>query len=368
MSPNQSFRVRTIALLVASTTLGAGLGWKRTHTDYALAIRAEKPPKILHRREHDGMEWIPGGKFIMGNSEDGAPSNEQPPHLVGTRGFWMDRAPVTNREFALFVASTGYKTTAERKPDWNSLRVQLPTGTPRPPSKFLVPGAMVFVGARGRASFNDYTRWWRYVPGANWLHPQGPDSSIVGKEDHPVVQISYNDAIAYAAWIGKRLPTEAEWEYAARGGLQQARYTWGNDLEPAGTKMANIWDESAEPFPLTDSNTPSVHHTTAVCTYPRNGFGLCDMAGNTWQWTSDWYRSDAYSLIPLGRLVIDPQGPDRSFDAEHLDAPANAPKKVIRGGSFLCSQSYCMSYRPSARRGNDPFTSMSHLGFRLVAN
>jgi formylglycine-generating enzyme len=208
-------------------------------------------------------------------------------------------------------------------------------------------------------------RWWSYVPGANWRHPGGPRTSIEGRDNYPVVQVSYEDAQAYARWVGKRLPTEAEWEFAARGGLKQATYAWGNEFAPQGRKMANVWEGSAEPFPVAGELQNHTHGTSAVCSFPPNAYGLCDMTGNVWQWVMDWYRADAYTLVKDAEAV-DPTGPKNSYDPYDPGVPENAPKRVIRGGSFLCSASYCLGYRPSARRGSDPFTSMPHVGFRLV--
>jgi formylglycine-generating enzyme required for sulfatase activity len=314
-----------------------------------------------------GMMWIPGGEFLMGSDHRLAKPNERPAHKVRVRGFWMDRTPVTNAQFAAFVTATGYMTTAERPPKWETLKVQLPPGTPQPAEEVLVPGAMVFVGTDRPVDLNDYTQWWRYVPGANWRHPQGPASSIEGRSDHPVVQVSYEDALAYARWAGKRLPTEAEWEFAARGGLEQAIYAWGDEFAPQGRKMANVWEETSQPFPVISPNAGGAAGTSRVCTYPPNGYGLCDMTGNAWQWMADWYRADAFARGAQGSEATDPQGPNDSYDPDEPGVPEHAPKRVIRGGSFLCNQTYCLGYRPSARRGNDPYTGMSHIGFRLVA-
>ena len=238
-----------------------------------------------------GMAWIPAAEFRMGNDHKLSQPNELPPHRVRVSGFWMDTHDVTNAEFRRFVDATGYVTTAEQKPRWEDLKVQLPPGTPRPDDRLLVPGAMVFVGTASEVSLRDYSRWWRFIPGASWRHPQGPGSSIDGKDDHPVVQVSYEDAQAYAKWAGKRLPTEAEWEFAARGGLEQATYAWGNELSPQGKPMANIWDtQQQQPFPVVKDEKIQVG-TTPVGSFPPNAYGLYDMAGNVWQWTADWYLS-----------------------------------------------------------------------------
>ncbi|MDI1244679.1 MAG: formylglycine-generating enzyme family protein [Rhodoferax sp.] len=316
-----------------------------------------------------GMALVPAGKFLMGSDHQLAQANERPTHQVRLASFWMDVTHVTNDQFAQFVAVTNYVTTAERKPDWETIRVQLPPGTPRPDDALLLAGAMVFTGTASEVRLDDYGQWWTYMAAADWRHPQGPHSSIEGKGDHPVVQVSHEDAMAYAQWAGKRLPTEAEWEYAARGGLEQATYAWGDQLEKDGRLQANIWDVRRQPFPVVKPRAGGAAGTTPAGSFPANGYGLSDMTGNAWQWVADWYRSDYFQLqakAAQGNTLANPRGPTGSFDPLDRGAPVNAPKKVIRGGSFLCNEDYCQSYRPSARRGADPFSPMSHLGFRLV--
>lgn len=318
-----------------------------------------------------GMAWVPGGVFLMGSDHKLAQRNERPAHQVQVSGFWMDSTHVTNDQFAEFVRQTGYITTAEKTPDWETVRVQLPPGTPKPPADVMVAGAMVFVGTDKPVNLNDASQWWAYVPGANWRHPQGPGSNLDGKGNHPVIQVSYEDAQAYAQWAGKRLPTEAEWEFAARGGLNQATYAWGDQLMPEGKPQANYWDVKTQPFPVVGNEAPAKIKvgTMAVKSFPQNGYGLYDMTGNAWQWVADWYRADYFArqVAQNGNTVIEnPLGPAESFDPADRTAPLNAPKRVIRGGSFLCNEAYCMSYRPSARRGQDPYSGMSHVGFRLV--
>ena len=235
-------------IIVGSAAVGVGLATLRSvWTDHAPDRLRSKAIEGDGIRGPKGMVWIPGGDFLMGSRDAQAKPNERPAHRVSVHGFWMDRTPVTNAHFAAFIAATGYVTTAEHAPSWETLKAQLPADTPKPADDVLVPGAMVFAGTEQPVDLNDYTQWWRYVPGANWRHPRGPDSSIVGNDDFPVVQVSYDDVLAYARWAGKRLPTEAEWEFAARGGLEQATYAWGNEFAPQGRKMANVWEGSAPP-------------------------------------------------------------------------------------------------------------------------
>lgn len=309
-------------------------------------------------RSPSGMVWIPGGEFTMGSESRLARADERPAFRAHVDGFWMDATDVTNAQFATFIAATGYVTTAERAPDVAALVAQLPPGTPRPDPASWRPASMVFVGTEQTVPLDDWRRWWRLVPGADWRHPQGPGSTIDDKLDHPVVQVSHEDALAYARWIGKRLPTEAEWEFAARGGLQQADYSWGDEFMPGGRRMANSFAAPGQ-FPVLRPEYKTRVGTSPVRSYPVNGYGLYDMAGNVWQWTADWYRADEFARLATQARVVNPQGPGSS-------APGAAPQRVIRGGSFLCDESYCQSYRPSARRGNDPANPMSHIGFRLV--
>jgi sulfatase modifying factor 1 len=351
-------------LVILPACVGAAVSW-------AVSSRATAHVQVVYGDGAHGplgMAWIPGGKFLMGSDYKLAQANERPAHDVQVHGFWMDRYHVTNAQFRKFVKATGYVTTAERKPDWETLRVQLPPGTPRPPDSAMVAGAMVFVGTSEAVPLEDYSRWWRYVPGANWQHPSGPDSSIEGKDDHPVVQVSYEDAQAYAKWVGKRLPTEAEWEFAARGGLDQATYAWGNQFAPGGKQMANVWQgQQPQSFPIVNPKAGGAVGTSPVGTFPANGYGLSDMTGNAWQWVADWYRADQFRReASTGGVIENPVGPSDSWDPADPGVPVDAPKRVTRGGSFLCNETYCLSYRPSARRGTDPYNSMSHLGFRLV--
>ena len=360
-APRRSVMLITIAI-VACAAVGV--------TAYGvLSPQSKTAPHVVEGdgvKGPKGMLWVPGGEFLMGSDHKLAQRNERPAHKVRVGGFWMDRTHVTNAQFAAFARATAYVTTAERKPDWEMLRVQVPPGTPKPPDSALVPGAMVFIGTERPVPLNDYSQWWAYVPGADWRHPQGPKSSIEGKDDHPVVQVSYEDALAYANWAGKRLPTEAEWEFAARGGLEQATYAWGDELAPQGKSMANIWEGKQQRFPVVSPKAGGAQGTSPTRTFPPNGYGLYDMTGNAWQWVADWYDSDLFAGQAKLAKVVDPQGPAASHDPEDRNAPVDAPKRVTRGGSFLCNVDYCLSYRPSARRGNDPYNPMSHIGFRLV--
>jgi formylglycine-generating enzyme required for sulfatase activity len=306
-----------------------------------------------------GMRWIPGGEFTMGSDAPGAHPNEAPPHRVRVDGLWMDETPVTNAEFARFVAATDYVTIAERPVDWEQLQKDVQPGTPKPPDEELAPGSLVFTPTAQRVPLDDLTGWWRWQKGANWRQPEGPGSSIAGKDQHPVVQIAWHDAMAYAAWAQKRLPTEAEWEYAARGGRQGTRFAWGDELRPGGKSMANIWSGT---FPVQDTGEDGFAGVSPVRSFPPNGYGLYDMGGNVWNWCSDWFRSDAHAAAPSEGCLVNPPGPRDSYDA----TDPYAKKRVIKGGSFLCCASHCESYRPSARRGTPPDTGSSHVGFRCA--
>jgi sulfatase modifying factor 1 len=313
----------------------------------------------VRRKTPPAMIWIPGGTFLMGTNDKESFPNERPAHLVQVQGFWIDELDVTNAEFSKFVEATGYVTTAERKIDWEDLKKELPPGTPKPDDSALAPGALVFTPTAGPVPLNDLSAWWRWVHGANWRHPEGPESSIQGRENHPVVQVSWYDAVAYAQWAGKRLPTEAEWEFAARGGLESKRYVWGDEFKPGGKYMANTWQGI---FPVRDSGEDGFVGTSPVGSFPANGYGLYDMAGNVWQWCSDWYRVDRNVEAASKNVCRDPGGPAESYDP----ADPYSPKRVVKGGSFLCNPSYCESYRPTARRGTPPDTGSSHTGFRCV--
>ncbi|MFW5725817.1 MAG: formylglycine-generating enzyme family protein [Bacteroidota bacterium] len=309
-------------------------------------------------QEHGKMVFIPGGTFTMGARErQFARQDEFPTNEVTVNSFYMDVHPVTNAQFREFVEATGYVTTAEVAPDWDEMKKQLPPDTPKPPDSLLVPASLVFHSPSHRVNMQNYQSWWEWVPGANWRHPLGPDSSIEGLDSLPVVHISWFDANAYAQWAGKRLPTEAEWEYAARGGNNDFIYPWGN--ERVTPEKANYWQGE---FPYSDDVEDSYEGVAPVRSFMPNGFGLYDMAGNVWEWTADWYHHDYYKMLAQEQNIVNPGGPDNSFDPME----PGVPKKTIRGGSFLCNDSYCAGYRASARMKSSPDSGMLHLGFRLV--
>jgi formylglycine-generating enzyme len=299
-----------------------------------------------------GMRWIPGGEFRMG--ADDAYPEEAPVHTVAVGGFWMDRYAVTNAEFAAFVAAGGYGTVAERPLD--------PTLYPGAKPELLKPGSAVFFMPRGKADDNDIRSRWAYVPGADWRHPEGPGSTIGGRQREPVVHVAYEDAAAYAVWAGKDLPTEAEWEFAARGGLEGATFCWGNEFAPEGRHMANTWQG---PFPFRDIGADGFIGRAPVGSFPPNGYGLHDMAGNVWEWTSDWYSGhhspevDSPCCVPR-----DPRGGPMALSCD--PAQPRIPRKVIKGGSYLCAPNYCRRYRPAARYPQMIDTATCHLGFRCV--
>jgi len=321
----------------------------------AVAFAADAAKPVPH-----DMVWIPAGEFAMGSERPESRKNEQPTHKVSVDGFWMDEHDVTNAEFQRFAEATHYLTTAEKPVDWEDLKKSLPAGTPKPDPEALRPGSMVFTPSSGPINLDKMESWWRWVKGADWRHPEGPDSTLEGRMEHPVVQVSWYDAVAYAKWAGKRLPTEAEWEYAARGGLEGKRYAWGDEPKVGGKFMANTWTGD---FPYRNTSEDGFAGTSPVKAFPPNGYGLYDMGGNVWNWISDWYRPDTNAQLANERSCHNPKGPATSWSPER---PYQTEERVTKGGSFLCSPTYCESYRPSARRGTPPDTGMSHIGFRCA--
>lgn len=299
------------------------------------------------------MIWLPGGTFRMG-SNDHYPE-EAPVHTVSVDPFWIDPIPVTNRQFAAFVAATGHRTTAEIAPRAEDYPGALP--------HLLRAGSLTFNQPRAPVPMGDAQVWWAWTIGANWRHPYGPKSSIAGMEDHPVVHVSYADALSYAQWADKDLPTEAEWEFAARGGLDGAVYGWGDELVPDGVHMANTWQGR---FPYENLEEVGFARTSPVRSYPPNGYGLYDMIGNTWEWTQDWYVP-RHQPEPSSACCMPAKARDAGMTAS-IDPkdPARMPRKVLKGGSHLCAPNYCRRYRPAARYPEPVDTSTSHVGFRCV--
>jgi formylglycine-generating enzyme required for sulfatase activity len=302
------------------------------------------------------MVWIPGGVFTMGS--DHHYPEEAPAHRVEVEGFWIDRGPVTNAQFQKFVKATGHVSLAERPAD--------PADYPDALPALLAPSSIVFVPPPGPIGTGDPYRWWQYVPGANWRHPEGPGSSIRGREQHPVVHVAHADALAYAAWIGKRLPSEAEWERAARGGLEDVEFAWGEELHPGGRPVANTYQGD---FPHHNSRLDGWERTSPVGSFPANGYGLLDMIGNVWEWTDDWYRDHAGLPAKAAGsccTLRDPRGGSLEESIDPASQHGVIPRKVVKGGSFLCAPSYCRRYRPAARMAQGIDTSTCHMGFRCV--
>jgi formylglycine-generating enzyme required for sulfatase activity len=311
-----------------------------------------------------GMAWIPGGEFSMGCADprrlpfggSDPMADARPIHRVKLSGFWVDVHEVTNAEFAAFVTATGYVTVAERPPRAEDF--------PGAPPENLVAGSIVFAPPAAAVPLRDdsgaaHLRWWSYVPGASWQHPTGPASSIEGRDREPVVHVAFADAEAYAAWAGKRLPTEAEWEFAARGGRSAAVYPWGDEFRPDGKWMANTWQGR---FPVENTAADGFAGLAPVGRYPANGYGLFDVSGNVWEWCSDWYRSDTYARDARRGVVLDPAGPADSFDPQE----PGQPKRVQRGGSYLCSDQYCSRYIVGTRGKGEVSSGTNHIGFRCV--
>ena len=324
---------------------------KKKYTLEILLIFLIASPSQLYAADATSkdMARIKGGTFWMGS--DNGNTNERPPHQVTVDNFWIDKYPVTNKVFDAFVKAAGYVTYAEKIPD--------PKDFPTIPKELLVPGSIVFKEPKNKTSLNDYTQWWAFVEGADWRHPRGPDSNLKGLDNHPVVHVAYPDAEAYCHWKGGEIPTEAQFEYAARGGLDRKPYIWGDQPKHLTKKMANLWEGN---FPTENKQKDGYYYTSPVGTYPPNGYGLYDMAGNVWEWVSDWYNPDYFSSSPQNN----PRGVQKkeSFDPNE----PGTPKRITKGGSYLCNDVYCRGYRPSARMPSDPNTSLGHTGFRCVIN
>ncbi|MBL7472374.1 formylglycine-generating enzyme family protein [Robertkochia sediminum] len=316
-------------------------------------IAIPAPPK--------NMIYIPGGTFTMGarDNDSQAWPHEKPSHPVKVSPFYIDKTEVTNAQFAAFVAATGYLTIAERAIDWEEIKSQLPPGAPKPHDSVLQPGSLVFKQPEQPVTdLRNYSQWWEWKVGANWQHPKGPGSSIEGLEDHPVVHIAYEDAIAYCNWAGRRLPTEAEWEFAAMGTLNKPVYPWGDERSIL-EQNTNSWTGK---FPMSNDLEDGYLTTAPVGTYPPNGYGLYDMAGNVWEWTSDWYDPRYYNTLLQQGIAEDPKGASRPYNP----ADPYVQQRVVKGGSFLCSDSYCASYRVSSRMATNLDSGQEHLGFRTV--
>lgn len=324
-------------------------------------LRIQKPDGIATPK---GMVWIPGASFKQGAvpTDAMAMDHEKPAIEVRVDGFFMDITEVTNKEFNAFVKATGYVTVAERGVDWEELQKQVPPGTPKPHDSILQPGSLTFKKTKSPVTdLNDFSQWWQWTIGANWRHPNGPQSDIKGKEDYPVVQVAYEDALAYCEWTGKRLPTEAEWELASRAGSYGSVYSWGDDVTLLNER-ANTWEGR---FPVENTQEDGFEMRAPVKSFPPNAFGLYDMAGNVWEWTSDWYNANYYKEAKAQNIVLtNPMGATTPFTSNN----PLAKEKVIKGGSFLCSASYCASYRVSARMGSSTDSALEHTGFRTVAS
>jgi formylglycine-generating enzyme required for sulfatase activity len=328
-----------------------------------LILGCKKPKEKTHTTKPliEGMVWIEGGVFQMGASENDnmALTHEKPSHTVKVNGFYMDETEVTNKQFSEFIKATGYITTAERPIDWDIIKMQLPPGTQRPHDSILMPGSLLFKKTTESVpNLYDFSQWWKWSIGANWKEPEGKGSNIVGKENYPVVHVSYQDAIAYCNWSGKRLPTEAEWEYAARGGKKNKIYFWGN-LSNSLHQYVNSWEGE---FPVENIIKDGFEKSAPVKSFPPNNYGLYEISGNVWEWTSDWYNLNYYVQCKKNNITDNPIGANKAYNPNnpYID------EKIIRGGSFLCNASYCASYRVSSRMATDPNTSLEHLGFRTV--
>ena len=364
-------RLKPGPLLLAAALVGGGAWWWSVSSRPAPMSQLTLGTDVLATVANagtatgpppEGMVWIPGGEFSMGATEQPgmndvgmqATTDSRPIHRVYVDGFWMDATEVTNQQFSNFVEATKYVTVAERAPRAEDF--------PGAPIQNLVAGAVVFTPPSQPVPLNNHFQWWAYVKGANWRHPEGPASNLDGRDQYPVVQIAFEDAVAYAKWAGKRLPTEAEWEFAARGGLSGKLYPWGDEFIPARHAMANSHQGH---FPDHDSGDDGFRGIGPVAQFASNGYGLYDVAGNVWEWVSDWYRPDYYAhLASAGGVARNPQGPATPFDPSE----PNEKKRVHRGGSFLCTDQYCSRYMVGTRGKGEGSTGTNHLGFRLVSS
>lgn len=364
--PRHSSMIRLFALLLAPSCAFAS-SCAKLHAPAATSVGmfassaadgSACRPGIPAPREHPrpvkdraGMVWIPGGEFSMGSSNPKF-SDTRPWHRVRLSGFWIDKTELTNDDFAKFVRATGYVTVAERRPKASDF--------PGVPREKLVAGSLVFTPPTHPVELNDDRQWWRYIKGANWRHPEGPGSDLRGRGHYPVVQIAFADAQAYARWAGKRLPTEAEFEYAERGGLDCKPYAWGDEFQPNGKDMANTFHGH---FPDKSDGPHGRAGTMPVASYAANGFGLYDMSGNVWEWTSDWYRADYYAQLErAGQVAVNPKGPAKSYDP----GEPGVKKHSVRGGSFLCTDQFCSRYEVGGRGETEPNSSANHIGVRFV--
>ena len=307
----------------------------------------------------EGMKLIPASSFLMGGRSDQAYEDEFPNHKVETSAFYLDETEVTNTEFSAFVEATGYVTIAEQDIDWEQMSKDVPSGTPKPPDAVLKAGSLVFTPTEGPVNLRDYSQWWTWTVGASWRHPEGPESNIDARMDHPTVHIAWEDAQAYADWAGKRLPTEAEWEWAASGGIENVKFPWGNQPIEEAHDKANFWQGL---FPFQNHEQDGFLGSAPVKSYPPNGYGLYDMAGNVWEWCQDKYRFDGYSFEDQKGTASNPLGPSDSYDP----AEPFIEKHVLRGGSFLCNDSYCSGYRVSRRMKSSKDSGFNHTGFRCA--
>jgi formylglycine-generating enzyme required for sulfatase activity len=322
---------------------------------YACDSSDSMPPEV----QPVGMIAIPGGTFTMGGKTALSKPDELPLREIKVDAFWLDETEVTNRQFSAFIAATDYQTVAERAIDWEEMAKTLPPGTPKPADSLLSAGSLVFRPTAQPVDLNNPANWWQWTTGANWRHPEGPDSHIDDRMDFPVVHIAWEDAMAYATWAEKRLPTEAEWEWAAMGGLKNPEYPWGNQPPEEAPGFANFWQGA---FPYDNTEADGYYGAAPVKSFPANGYGLYDMAGNVWEWTSDKYNYYAYNLNKNRGVTENPQGPDQSFDPQE----PNVPKRSMRGGSFLCNDTYCSGYRVAGRMKSSEDSGFNHTGFRCA--